>query len=169
MGHSITPIENPMSIFDMAAISIIFRGPKDHIDTRISHSSSKAQYKGNTRNHGVKDPYVYVVAWGPNIDGKSCLEWGLKPVLLTCLGLRARPRPLPLPTARLNLLGCSGDSLMGLVMAYYSVLQGVLIGLPRSTDYPSMEAGLYLGGCTSGFGGSFPGPLRGIPGYMKGI
>ena len=32
-------------------------GPKDHTNTKISRSSSKAQYKGHTRNHGLQDPY----------------------------------------------------------------------------------------------------------------
>ena len=31
---------------------------------RIAHSGSKAQYKGNTRNHALQDPHVYVVFGG---------------------------------------------------------------------------------------------------------
>ena len=34
------------------------RGPKDHINRRISHSGSKDQHKGETRNHGCWDPHV---------------------------------------------------------------------------------------------------------------
>ena len=30
----------------------VSRGPKDHINIRISPSASKDQYKGDTRNHG---------------------------------------------------------------------------------------------------------------------
>ena len=30
-----------------------FRGPKDHINIRISHSGKKAQYGGDTRNYGL--------------------------------------------------------------------------------------------------------------------
>ena len=41
------------------------RGPKDHINMRISHSGSKDQYKGDTRNHDWWDPYVCVDFWGP--------------------------------------------------------------------------------------------------------
>ena len=47
-------------------ISEVARGPKDHRSTRISHSGSKGQFKGDTRNHILlADPYVYVVLWGP--------------------------------------------------------------------------------------------------------
>ena len=35
-------------------------GPTDHINTRISHSGSKAQYERDARNHGLQDPYAYV-------------------------------------------------------------------------------------------------------------
>ena len=41
------------------------RGPKDHINIRIRHSGSKAQYQGDTGNHGLWDPYVYVVFYRP--------------------------------------------------------------------------------------------------------
>ena len=41
------------------------RGPKGRINIRISHSGSKAHYKGDTRNHGLWDAYVYVVFWAP--------------------------------------------------------------------------------------------------------
>ena len=37
----------------------IIRGPRDHINIRISHSNSKALNKGDTRNHGLEDPYVH--------------------------------------------------------------------------------------------------------------
>ena len=40
-------------------------GPKDHISRRILHSGSKVQYKRDTRNHGLQDPFVSVVFWGP--------------------------------------------------------------------------------------------------------
>ena len=46
--------------------------PKDHINIRIWHSGSKAQYtyiyRGDTRNHGLWDPYVYVVFWAPLLE-----------------------------------------------------------------------------------------------------
>ena len=53
--------------------------PKDHIDIRISHPGSKAQYKGDTRNHAVQDPSVYVVfgtlmVGAPRISGRSLLN-----------------------------------------------------------------------------------------------
>ena len=35
------------------------RGPKDHINMRVSRSGSNAQYKGDNRNHVLWDPYVY--------------------------------------------------------------------------------------------------------------
>ena len=38
-------------------------GPKDHMDIRISHSGSRGPYEGDTRNHGLQDPYVYVATW----------------------------------------------------------------------------------------------------------
>ena len=41
------------------------RGPSDHTKTKISHSGSKAQYKGYTRNHALQDPCVYVVFRAP--------------------------------------------------------------------------------------------------------
>ena len=34
------------------------RGPEDHMNKRILHSSPKAQYKGDSRNHGLQGPYV---------------------------------------------------------------------------------------------------------------
>ena len=40
-------------------------GPKDHINTRISHSGSKARCERYTRNHAYQDPYVHVVFGGP--------------------------------------------------------------------------------------------------------
>ena len=42
-----------------------YRGPKDHINRRILHSGSKAQYKRHTRNSVLWNPYVYVVFLGP--------------------------------------------------------------------------------------------------------
>ena len=44
-------------------------GPRDHINIRILHPGSKAQYeRGISRNHGSKEPcayvYVYVVVLG---------------------------------------------------------------------------------------------------------
>ena len=41
------------------------RGPKDCINIRISNSDSKAQCKGDTRNHGLQDPCVYVIFGRP--------------------------------------------------------------------------------------------------------
>ena len=40
-------------------------GPADHINLRISHSGSRARYKGDARNYGLKDPSVYVAFWPP--------------------------------------------------------------------------------------------------------
>ena len=31
----------------------------------ILHSGSKALDRAESRNHGVEDPYAYVVSWGP--------------------------------------------------------------------------------------------------------
>ena len=50
------------------------RGPKDHINTRISHSGSKAQYKGDIRYDGLWDPYAYVVFWGPKSVTSICIH-----------------------------------------------------------------------------------------------
>ena len=38
---------------------------------RISNSGPKVQYKGDTRNHGVRDPCVYVVFWAPTPRGDN--------------------------------------------------------------------------------------------------
>ena len=43
----------------------ISMGPKDHINIRILHPGSKAQDKEDFRSHGLEDPYVYMVSWGP--------------------------------------------------------------------------------------------------------
>ena len=40
-----------------------FRGPKDHINLRISHSSSKSQCNRDSRNRGLQDPYAYVQSY----------------------------------------------------------------------------------------------------------
>ena len=54
-------------------------GTKDHTNIRILHSGSKAHSKGDTRNHGLYDPYVYVVFWAhsgacPNGAGPHPIE-----------------------------------------------------------------------------------------------
>ena len=38
-----------------------------HLDPegKDPHSGSKAPYKGDSRNHGLFTPYVYVVFWAP--------------------------------------------------------------------------------------------------------
>ena len=41
------------------------RAPKDHINTRITNSGSKDIFLGDTSNHVLSDPHVYVVFWGP--------------------------------------------------------------------------------------------------------
>ena len=45
------------------------RDPEDHISIRISRSRSKAQYRGDTRNHALQDPNV--VLWGPGQEFSS--------------------------------------------------------------------------------------------------
>ena len=45
----------------------MFRGPKDHVDMRLSYSGSKAQDQVDTRNHMLSDCFVHVRFWGPNI------------------------------------------------------------------------------------------------------
>ena len=50
------------------------RGPKDHINIRISPSGSHEQYKGDTRNHALWDPYVYVVCWAPRFKRAGKME-----------------------------------------------------------------------------------------------
>ena len=34
--------------------------------------------RGDTRNHVLSDPYVYVVFWGPSLNGRSEVGTGLK-------------------------------------------------------------------------------------------
>ena len=53
------PHKNPKRILQTPMVSgIAFlaglgsRGPRDHINIRISHSGSKDPYKGDTKNHG---------------------------------------------------------------------------------------------------------------------
>ena len=46
------------------------RGPKDRVSIRISHTGSKAPYKGDTRKHA----YVHVVCWGPMYGPGSLSE-----------------------------------------------------------------------------------------------
>ena len=43
------------------ATRMVFRGPKAHLNTRISHSGFKAQFEGGTRNHALWHPYACVV------------------------------------------------------------------------------------------------------------
>ena len=38
-----------------------YRGPEDHINTRILFSAFKSQYHGDTRNHGLWDPSFYIL------------------------------------------------------------------------------------------------------------
>ena len=40
-------------------------GRKHHIDIRISHFGCEAQNNGDTRNHDLWDPHIYVAFWGP--------------------------------------------------------------------------------------------------------
>ena len=44
-----------------------FRRAKDHLDRTILYSGSKAQDKGNSRNHGFGNDF-YRVFWAPNLD-----------------------------------------------------------------------------------------------------
>ena len=39
------------------------RSPKDHINTRILHSGSKAEDKADSRNHALYDPWL--MSFGP--------------------------------------------------------------------------------------------------------
>ena len=41
------------------------QGPKSHTNMRILHSGPKAHLKGDIRNHGFKDPCVYLIVWAP--------------------------------------------------------------------------------------------------------
>ena len=45
------------------------RSLKDHINIRISHSGSKVQQKGESRNTSLQDPCVSVVVLGPIYEG----------------------------------------------------------------------------------------------------
>ena len=45
---------------------------------RISHPGSKAQYTGDTRNHGLQHPYVYVVCWVLRIEALSHLKTSMR-------------------------------------------------------------------------------------------
>ena len=59
---------------------------KDRINMRISHSASKAPNKGDTRNHGLKDPCVSVVfRGGPVNQNVGLLKWLLSGIRFCCL------------------------------------------------------------------------------------
>ena len=49
------------------AATPLFGGLNGHINIRISHSGSKAQYDEDTRNRVLWDLYVCVVFWGPTL------------------------------------------------------------------------------------------------------
>ena len=69
----------------------LYRGPKDHINIGISHSCSRAQCKGDTRNHGWYDPSVYVAFWGPvegGLEGLPTKIWGVEGLYMS-MGLGA--------------------------------------------------------------------------------
>ena len=57
-GRHATPVQNPVSLLSLmltvahVATDLPAQNTK-HTETRISHSASKAQYKGATRNHLV--------------------------------------------------------------------------------------------------------------------
>ena len=38
---------------DFTTAGVVFRGPKHHISIRILHPGSKAEYDGDTANHGL--------------------------------------------------------------------------------------------------------------------
>ena len=61
--------------FEAVGYGRIVRGPKYHIIIGISHSSSKAEYKGDAKNQISDDPSVDVVFCGPksslNLHGAS--------------------------------------------------------------------------------------------------
>ena len=68
------------------------RGPKDHVNIRISDSGSKAQYQGDTRTHVLQEPYdnVHVVFGGsiqrlPSYDYWNFHAWGWH--LMVSIGL----------------------------------------------------------------------------------
>ena len=50
-----------MNIFEISEIIAPFRTPTSHIDIRILHSGSTAQHNGDSGNHDLWDPNVYVV------------------------------------------------------------------------------------------------------------
>ena len=56
---------------DIAGRCFDCRNPKDHLNIRISHSGSKAQYKVDTTNKGLWDLCVYVVFLAPTASGRS--------------------------------------------------------------------------------------------------
>ena len=43
---------------------VIYKGPKDHINIRISHSGPKAQDKGDSRHHGIRGILVFMWSFG---------------------------------------------------------------------------------------------------------
>ena len=57
-GHFILSISEPGSMNQLLAVTSIPKGTKGHINKRILHSSSKAHYKGDTKNHVLQDTYV---------------------------------------------------------------------------------------------------------------
>ena len=49
----------------LVADSSELRTPADYINIRILDSVFEAQDKGDSRNHGFQDPYVYANVWPP--------------------------------------------------------------------------------------------------------
>ena len=48
------PYKNPKGALYLVLWTLgVSRGPKGHVNMRISHPGSKAQYEGDTNNHGL--------------------------------------------------------------------------------------------------------------------
>ena len=47
--------------------SLLFRGPTDHINTRISHSRSKAHYEGDARDILLCRTLLFMQLLGPDL------------------------------------------------------------------------------------------------------
>ena len=62
---------------DPAFWAAFFRGPKDQTNIRILHPGSKAQYKGDSRNHGFVGNLAFRLSFGLLSLGPPLGSYGL--------------------------------------------------------------------------------------------
>ena len=71
-------------------MAVYTRGATGHININILHSGSRLQHVGDTRNHGLWDPSVYVVSGGPMYSIAILTRHIQRGSLRTCIACMAR-------------------------------------------------------------------------------